>query len=174
MNQLVERLLKLARIENYGGRLENAEKIDFSELIEELAMLWNERAPARQLSVKLAGDKLFIRGQRNLIKDAVNNLIANAVDFTSCSGRISLKLQQLSKEFLTLKVTDDGCGIPDYAIKQIFDKFYSLPRPDGRKKSSGLGLSLTREIVRLHGGEIVIEPNPDNGTTARLTLPLIP
>lgn len=73
---------------------------------------------------------------------------------------------------LFLIIRDTGAGIPDYALEKVFDKFYSLPRPDTGKKSSGLGLSLVREVAELHNGDITIKNKSPHGTTAILKLPI--
>ena len=72
---------------------------------------------------------------------------------------------------------DEGPGIPVYARERIFDRYYSLPRPDSGRKSTGLGLNFVREVANLHGGRIEIDcpgepPNP--GTRARLFVPFGP
>jgi len=66
------------------------------------------------------------------------------------------------------KVRDHGPGIPAYAEAKIFDRFFSLARPAGGKKSSGLGLSLVKEIMTLHGGRVEVVSHPDGGTVATL------
>jgi two-component system sensor histidine kinase CreC len=72
-----------------------------------------------------------------------------------------------------VEVRDQGPGIPDYARERIFERFYSLPRPDGGAKSTGLGLALAREVAKLHGGTVTVENRPDgaSGAMARLVLP---
>ena len=74
-----------------------------------------------------------------------------------------------------ISVTDNGPGIPDFALDRIFDRFYSLARPDTGRKSTGLGLNFVREVARSHGGTIRVEnrvPNhPDQGAIAELVLP---
>ena len=75
----------------------------------------------------------------------------------------------LSEQFI---VDDHGSGIPDYAIDKIFDKFFSLQRPDSGKKSTGLGLNFVKEVVILHKGDITLENRPEKGVRATLTLPL--
>jgi two-component system, OmpR family, sensor histidine kinase CreC len=69
-------------------------------------------------------------------------------------------------------VMDNGAGVPAFALENVFDRFYSLPRPDSGRKSSGLGLSIVREIARLHGGEITLENRAEGGVRALMTLPL--
>ena len=69
-------------------------------------------------------------------------------------------------------VEDTGSGVPDYALPRIFDRFYSLPRPDTGRKSSGLGLSIVREVARLHGGAATLDNRVGGGARAELWLPL--
>jgi len=76
-----------------------------------------------------------------------------------------------TRQAIEISVLDRGPGIPDYAADRIFERFFSLPRTDGRK-GTGLGLSFVREIAALHGGKIVLQPGPKTGTEAKLTLPL--
>lgn len=71
-----------------------------------------------------------------------------------------------------MRVKDQGPGIPDYALAQVFTKFYSLERPDTGKKGSGLGLSFVQEAVFLHGGKAQIEPgtSPYGGANMLISL----
>ena len=70
-----------------------------------------------------------------------------------------------------MSVADTGLGVPDYAITRVFDRFYSLPRPGSGRKSTGLGLSLVREIAHLHGGEAALANRPEGGALATLWVP---
>ena len=65
-----------------------------------------------------------------------------------------------------------GVGIPDYATERIFEKYYSLARPDADKKSSGLGLNFVKEVASIHGGTITVENRLDKGVRAELKLPV--
>jgi len=67
-----------------------------------------------------------------------------------------------------IQVKDHGPGIPDYARGRVFERFYSLPRPEGGKKSSGLGLTLTQEIAALHGGRVEIIRSDSRGTVIQM------
>jgi two-component system sensor histidine kinase CreC len=69
-------------------------------------------------------------------------------------------------------VDDEGPGIPDQYQEKVFDKFFSLQRPDTGKKSTGLGLNFVREVATLHGGEIRLENLPGKGLRAVLSLPV--
>ncbi len=75
------------------------------------------------------------------------------------------------RDRVTVSVTDEGPGIPDYALDRIFDRFYSLGRPDTGKKSTGLGLNLVREVAKSHGGTVRVVNRPEGGALAEMVLP---
>jgi two-component system sensor histidine kinase CreC len=72
---------------------------------------------------------------------------------------------------IELCIDDEGPGIPDYARTRVFEKFFSLERPDTGKKSTGLGLNFVSEVAALHGGTVDVNNLPERGLRARLTLP---
>lgn len=109
-----------------------------------------------------------MNGDDDLLAQALGNLLDNAIDFTPQGGEIALTADKRNEE-VQLSVTDNGCGIPDYALARIFDRFYSLPREDGHK-SSGLGLAFVREVARLHQGDIRLHNRPEGGVVATLRL----
>jgi two-component system sensor histidine kinase CreC len=116
------------------------------------------------------GQAVAISGERFLLSQAVGNLVQNAVEFSPAGGAVSIGMRVGPTE-LAVVVEDEGPGIPVYALEKVFDRFYSLPRPDSGRKSSGLGLSIVREIARMHGGEVTLENRPGGGARAMLTLP---
>jgi two-component system sensor histidine kinase CreC len=106
-----------------------------------------------------------------LLHQALANILQNAIDFTPRGGRIELSGFVADGSF-HFTVRDFGPGIPEYAGHKIFDKFFSLQRPDTGKKSTGLGLNFVREVAILHHGSISVENNPGGGVSAVFTLPL--
>jgi two-component system sensor histidine kinase CreC len=70
-----------------------------------------------------------------------------------------------------ISVRDHGPGVPDYALERAFEKFYSLPRPDTGRKSTGLGLAFVREVAHLHDGDAYLVNHPEQGAIAVLNLP---
>ena len=112
-------------------------------------------------------------GERFLLRSALVNLIQNAIDFTPVGGNIQVAAAaEIGMAIITVR--DSGPGIPEYALDRVFERFYSLPRPDTGTKSTGLGLALVREAVTLHGGSVELANHPDGGTLATLRLPLAP
>jgi two-component system sensor histidine kinase CreC len=111
-------------------------------------------------------------GDAFLLQRALNNLISNALDFSPENSSITTQIQAQGKQCI-INIRDHGQGIPEYALDRIFEKFYSLRRPDSGQKSTGLGLPFVREIAHLHGGEIVLANQPTGGVIATLTLPKV-
>jgi len=110
-----------------------------------------------------------VRGERFLLRQAVSNLLQNAIDFSPQGGEVSLECRVADRAF-EVNIVDQGEGIPDYAWDRIFERFYSLPRPGGAQKSTGLGLNLVKEAVELHGGSVSIE-RVGAATRAQIRLP---
>ena len=119
------------------------------------------------------GEEVEVWGERFLLRQSLSNLIQNAVEFSPLKGVVTVELGLTDGEAV-LKVSDEGPGIPEYALAKVFDRFYSLGRPGTGKKSSGLGLTFTREAAVLHSGEVSLENLPGGGVRAVLRLPLIP
>jgi two-component system sensor histidine kinase CreC len=134
------------------------------------------------------GREFYVRGDRGLLGQAVAALVQNALEFTAAGGRVTVSLvvqggaggEDDVTDYVTsdrgvakgvaVRIEDSGTGIPDYALERVFERFYSLPRPGGGGKSTGLGLSLVREIAHLHDGEAVVGNRAEGGAWAELRL----
>ncbi len=169
MHRIVERMLELAALESRRG-LQEVEEVDLRALLDKVVERSREAWAEKALQVKVFGKKpLFLPGEAFLLESALQNLLQNAIDFSPQGGNLDLDLSE-QDEKVVLTVSDQGCGIPDYALPRLFERFYSLPRPGSGKKSSGLGLSFVREVARLHGGEIQLQNRSGGGAVATLTL----
>ncbi|MBP7864575.1 MAG: two-component system sensor histidine kinase CreC [Acidobacteria bacterium] len=170
---LSDRLPQLAAIENLKA-LPGPETLDFAALVREEAEGLTPLAETRGIAIETdPGPPCPVRGDRMLLRLAVSNLVQNALDFTPRGGRVSLTVRETA-EGIELRVADNGTGVPDYALDKVFEKFYSLPRPGTRARSSGLGLALVREVALLHGGAVRLENAPAGGALATLRLPSSP
>jgi two-component system sensor histidine kinase CreC len=169
IQRIVDRMLELASLEQQR-ELRNVENINLSQLVTDIADGLAVMVDRKEITLSLDVGKGFcFRGERFLVHQAVFNLLQNAVDFTPGGGTISVEIREhFGRLFLIIR--DTGAGIPDYAMDKIFDKFYSLQRPDTGQKSSGLGLSLVKEVAELHNGDITIKKNSPHGTIAILKL----
>lgn len=127
----------------------------------------------------ICSDTMKIIADPFWLKQALVNLIDNAIDFSPANGIVEIIVSNTmgSKDGchnVNFIIQDHGSGIPEFALKKIFERFYSLPRHGGHK-SSGIGLTLVKEVVLLHKGTISIKNRSDTqGTIAILSLPAIP
>lgn len=167
MARIVDRMLYLSMLENRKSA-EHSGILKLNDIVSELVSDYRERYPALEFELEMPDDKIIFRGERFLIREALDNLLRNAVEFSEEGGKIVIRLVQTGTA-ITVAIKDNGSGIPEYARDRVFERFYSLPRPSGGKKSSGLGLSIVREIALLHNGDIELNSSPGQGTEAVLT-----
>ncbi len=170
---IVDRMLTLAALENKQG-LTRAERISIFALVQSVLESKQPLLLAKQIEVtKNISEDLEVTGDEFWLHQAVANLVQNAIDFSLPKGTIALDTQA-DGQSMQLLIEDSGTAIPSYALDKIFDKFYSLKRPDSGRKSTGLGLNLVRQVALLHAGRIRLENRNPKGVRAVLTLPLTP
>jgi two-component system sensor histidine kinase CreC len=171
MSGMIDKMLALAAVE-YRQTLEKREPVDLSALVEEARQAVEPRLAGKSLRLRLElpAAPIIVDGDRFLLMQALTNLVDNAIDFSPNEGEIVLRLTQSGDE-ACLGVCDVGPGIPDFATDRIFERFYSLPRPDGGR-SSGLGLSFVREVAALHGGRAALDNGTEGGAIAQLIVPV--
>lgn len=169
MQQLIERLLNLAQIEQRQG-LEEEVAVPLAALMDELLEARSGWIESRQLSVEqhIAAD-LLLTGEPFLLRQALGNLLENALDFTPVNGLLRISAER-SGNRVEIRLFNQAAPIPDYALPRLSERFYSLPRPDSGRKSTGLGLNFVEEVVQLHGGAFSIG-NVEGGVEVVLRLP---
>ncbi|MFJ7144796.1 two-component system sensor histidine kinase CreC [Pseudomonas protegens] len=169
MQQLIERLLNLAQVEQRQG-LEERVSVPLAPLIKELLDSQHGRIEGKQLQVELAVPAdLAWSGEPFLLRQALGNLLTNALDFSPVGGLLRCSAQRV-EEGVELVLFNQGEPIPDYALPRLCERFYSLPRPDSGRKSTGLGLNFVEEVVQLHGGQMHIA-NVPGGVQVSVRLP---
>jgi two-component system sensor histidine kinase CreC len=170
LQSLSERLLRLAHVEQ-RRELEERVTIPLAPLVDELLEAQRARLESRRIRAEnRIPPGLSATGERFLLRQALANLIDNAVDFTPDGGALSVSVEA-SPAAITLRVFNEGEPIPDYALPRVTERFYSLPRPATGRKSTGLGLSFVQEAAELHSGTFQIQ-NAPGGVCAELRLPL--
>ena len=171
IQEAVDSLLLLASVESKKS-LDHAEAVNLRDLVqcslEKLAVRISVRGV--QVTCDFPATAPVISGDRFLLERTILNLLENAVDFTPQSGAVAVSIRHQEDRWI-LAVEDSGPGIPDYALSHVFERFYSLPRPDTGRKSSGLGLAFVKEVAVLHGGAVELSNRPEGGARATLSLP---
>ena len=174
LQHLIDKLLGLADVEQMN-HLAVRESVDVLALTQTLLQSAEARLRVKGLAVHLeAGDGgAVVSGDRFLIRQALQNLLDNAIDFSPEGGALVVHLHNHeADQMVEWSVQDQGPGIPDYATDRLFERFYSLPRGEHQDKSSGLGLCLVKEVVELHGGTVSVQnAEPPPGCIASVRWP---
>ncbi|WP_409287152.1 two-component system sensor histidine kinase CreC [Pseudomonas guariconensis] len=169
LQQMIERLLNLARVEQMQA-LEDEQYVALAALIDELLLSHAARIEGASLQVRQRVPvELRLLCDPFLMRQALANLLDNALDFSPAGGALLFELER-DGERVALSVFNQGEPIPDYAIGRVSERFYSLPRPGSGRKSTGLGLNFVAEVMQLHGGALAVE-NVEGGVRVRLWLP---
>jgi two-component system sensor histidine kinase CreC len=169
LTTIIDRLLTLAQLEGRRS-LGDTSRIDMVELVREALASKAYGAAVRSIQFTVsAGSNLAVDGDRFLLMQALSNLLDNAIAFAPDHSTIDIDLRQSSGR-ITITVRDHGPGIPDYALERVFERFYSLPRPNNGRKSTGLGLPFVREVANLHLGLIELNNAEGGGAIATLIL----
>ena len=167
---ITEHLLQIATLEN-TRTVPKPERIDVKEVLEQLAEDFAPQLTQKSVSVKVnAVPELRLSGNYFLFYQALANLLQNALDFSPEKGVIEIGARRESTQII-ITISDRGAGIPEFARDKIFEKFYSLERPDTQRKSTGLGLAFVKLVVELHGGSIDFSDRPEGlGTVVKIQL----
>lgn len=164
MQQLIERLLNLAKVEQQQ-ELHERKPIAIKPVWDELIEM--QFARIQQHSIRCENtiaENIIINGEAFLLRQAFANLLENALDFTPNGGSIRIYAAQEGEQQKVV-VQNDGEPIPDFAFARLTERFYSLPRPSTGKKSTGLGLSFVSEVASLHKAKLQLR-NIEGGVEA--------
>jgi len=174
MLTLVNSLLDWTRLQT--GRMEYvAERLDANTVVQNSIQMLT--GSAIQKNIKLNStieNEIYVHGDRNLLLQVFNNLLSNAIKFTKNDGEIFITAEPIiDKKVIQFSINDDGVGISDRDIEKLFsvDSKFTTNGTMG-EKGSGLGLSLVKEIIAKHGGEIYVESELGVGTSFIFTIPI--
>jgi len=168
ISELTDRMLLLSSLEN-RSEPEEKENFDLSEVCRNSSETFRSEFKEKISFQTEILDGIHFSGEKFLIRQAVENLLRNASEFTPEEGSIQTTLL-INNGKIQFVVSNTGPKIPDYALEKVYDKFFSLPRPGSKKRSSGLGLPFVKKVADLHGGSIQIE-NTKDGVRCTLLFP---
>ena len=167
--QLIEKLLALVKVEKQQ-QLDSIEAVDLRTLAAQVQSDFSAKLSAKSLRFDMQVEALTLQGDPLLLRQAIGNLLDNAIDFAPAGSTLFFAAHKHDHSAI-ITLRDGGAGIPEYAIDRLFERFYSLPRPDGAK-STGLGLPFVREVMFLHRGTVAVGNDSNGGACARLPIPV--
>ena len=171
LQQLVEDLLDLSRIEARGFRL-SFEPIDLKPMFSQVLGLFRERASKKNVALeeRALGDLPKVRADRRAMEHVLTNLIDNAVKYCGPGTHVWLNVA-LTHDTVTVSVGDDGPGIDERHLPRVFERFYRVDAGRSREVGgTGLGLSIVKHLVEAMGGTVSVESQLNRGTTFSFTL----
>jgi signal transduction histidine kinase len=172
---LINDILDLAKIE--AGRMDlDLEDFDVAQAIDNAIVLIRERATRKGLTLDTRLDRELgsLRGDQRKIKQVLLNLLSNAVKFTPEGGHVEVRAQRLDGQ-VEVSVADTGTGIAAEDLEVVFEEFRQIGTDYAKKhEGTGLGLTLSRKFVELHGGRIWVKSQLGQGSTFTFTLPVGP
>lgn len=173
MSALISQLLLLARVDQGKHDTFQFECINMSELteivVEELSLI---QEASINITTNIEED-LFIKADQTLMMRLLMNLITNAIAYSKANGTVNMQLFRDETNIIG-KVSDNGIGISEQHIAKIWDRFYrvDVARTSSNNGNTGLGLSMVKWIIELHGGEITVESELGEGSTFTFKLPI--
>lgn len=172
LTKLTEQLLEMNRYENNGIIL-NYSAFDINEVIRNAASSFEKRCTEKKISIHLifSAPSLYVDADRDKISQVIQNLIDNAVKFSSLDSSIEIQTT-IQKDKIFVTVSDHGIGIPEESLPHIWDRFYKTDVSRGKDKTgSGLGLAITKEIIDAHHEYIHATSILGSGTDFSFSLP---
>jgi signal transduction histidine kinase len=172
MNELIGNLTTIARLESGTGTLRRI-SVQLEELVDEVARDAAFEAQARNCNVECEVlDELPVSGDPALLRSAIDNVVRNATRYTGEGTCVMVRAEKTGNEAV-IRVSDSGPGVPNNELEKIFRPFYRID--DARVRSTGgvgLGLAITEQAVRLHGGSVRASNLPEGGLLVEIRIPL--
>ena len=170
---LINDILDLSKIE--AGRMElELTDFDLPTALENALTLVRERAERRNIILQMSVDKRLgeVRADERKIRQVVLNLLSNAIKFTPEGGRIDVRAAARAGGVAEISVADTGIGIAPEDQEAVFEEFRQVGTADKKAEGTGLGLTLCRKFIELHGGKIWVKSQPGQGSTFTFRIPV--
>jgi len=162
LSQLVDSLLFLARSESPRSTLDR-EPLDLASELRTIQEFYEAAADEAGVSLKSGLTSATLHADRTLFQRAIGNLVTNAIAYTPRGGEVTLSVDAQDGD-IAVSVADTGCGIEDQHLPRVFDRLYRVSESRGNQ-NFGLGLTIVKSVLELHGGSVGIRSVPGTGTT---------
>ncbi|HEV8539776.1 MAG TPA: ATP-binding protein [Nitrospiraceae bacterium] len=173
LTRMINELLDLSRIE--AGKIElHLANVRMRELVSDVVEGFQAMAQGKGivLHTRMPSDLPAIRGDHDKLHQVLTNLVQNAIKFTPTGGEVWVESQVRDDGFLQIGVVDTGYGIPPHELDKVFERFYRGTSRSPDDPRWGLGLTIARSLVKLHGGQIWVESTPGQGSRFYFTVPI--
>ncbi|WP_161595869.1 sensor histidine kinase [Deferribacter desulfuricans] len=171
LSLLIKNLLMLLSLES-NMQFKNFKKMNLTCLIKELLEIYDIKIKQKKIKLEKNMEEIFIVGSRELIKRMFMNLLDNAIKYSNKNGIVKINLYKEDIK-VVLSIYNSGKGITSDKIYLIFDRFYQIDQSrTNREGSFGLGLSIVKEIVKVHKGEITVDSDGETYTEFKVMLPI--
>ena len=170
LTNLVEDIIDLSRLEEGGGDM-TWEDIDLYTLCDDVLQSLEPVAKRQTVTLRLAGESLRVRGVYQVLREMVYNLCDNAIKYNRSGGSVTVTVAR-SAGRASVTVADTGIGIPYEDQSRVFERFYRVDKSHSRAiGGTGLGLSIVKHAAALHGAEIKLQSQPEDGTVITVLFP---
>lgn len=174
LNKMIDDLFELSKLDA-GNVRPNLEKISVAELVQDLVLQFKPIAEKEGVELAVVfpdNPKSLVTADMNLLNRAITNLIDNAIKHTSKGGKVSIISTQNGKD-MVIEVSDTGLGIAAEHIPFVFDRFYQVDKSRSQNTGAGLGLAIAQKILQLHGADVRVSSEVNQGTTFRVAIPSV-
>ena len=173
LDALISQVLKLARLHG-TDTLFAREPFNLDEVVEEVVRDANFEGAAKGCSVRLDGTaRVLVNGNRELVRSAVENVLRNAVRYSPEDAPVEVAVDRRADGGVMISIRDRGPGVPESELERIFEPFYRVAESRDRDTGGeGIGLAITLQVMRGHGGGAVAANRPAGGLEVRLSLPM--
>lgn len=159
---LIDRMLLLTRLEKPKHQIE-LQNFNLSKLIQQVLDQQASQLQSKKIQCLLDIEaNCMIHADRFWLQQTIANILDNALDFSAESSKILIQLHRQAHQSIQLQIFNEGEWIPEYALSQVFDTYFSLPRPITQQRSSGIGLSIVKQVIEQHHGQIQIQNIQEN------------
>jgi signal transduction histidine kinase len=172
LKEIVENLSDVGNYENGSARV-RGDRVSMAKVTEDVCSSFRREAEQRNITLKteIGNSPYYVHADQTKIAIALSNLVKNAIQYTEAGGHVTVKIEEDSG-YIKVTVIDDGIGIPARDLPRVFERFYQVETHLTRRYGGmGLGLSVAKAMIELHGGRIWAESS-GRGSTFTFLLPL--
>jgi two-component system heavy metal sensor histidine kinase CusS len=170
LSRTIENLLFLARNDSRKSGI-SISPLNVRQEVMEMLEYYDAIGQENDITVVVKGNAL-VNADKTLFRRAIVNVLSNAFQYTPCMGSITINIDTSSKTYHKIIITDTGIGIEPENLSRIFDRFYRTPKARSiYPQGTGLGFSIVKSVMDLHGGIVTVKSEPDSGTSVALEFP---